>query len=260
MYGHLMVEEGVRGWRATIDREKLCGLPVLRARVPLPGRLKEKSRERRIYKAALRMWSAGVSQVLVPPGFSWWPTLRQAGLARVETEELCQALAGPLTLAALSSRGWEAERAVVCLAGERVTTRLVRAAELLATRVCRLVVEVPVGGLALAEYLHVEYGLPVLPAATVRPAVTVAFDPSWQGKGPALRLWGESPDLMGVELWSPGVEPPENCESLALLAALWESGLLPGGILLARSAENSLDISGENKYNTTIKNGVVCKK
>ncbi len=242
MYGHFMPEEGMEGWRATLSREELCGLPVLRARVPLPGRLGEKSREKRVYKAALRLRRSGISQVLVPPGFSWWPVLHQVGLARVETEELCQALAGPLTLAALSSRGWEPERAVVCLAGERVTTRLVRAAELLVMRVCRLVVEVPLGGVALAEYLHEEYGLPVLPAETVRPAVTVAFDPFWKGKGPALRLWGDSPDLMGVELWSPGVEPPRNCQSLALLAALWESGLLPGGVLLARPAENSLDI------------------
>lgn len=235
MYGYLVPAEELEGRKTLVTREALCGLPVLRALVPAPARLGARRLERRLERAAARLWTAGVSRVLVPAGFSWWPVLERAGLAPVETGELLRAAAAPLALAALTVRGWEPGRAVVALAGERVSASLFQTAEALAPKVCRLVVEVPAGGAALADYLHEEYGLPVLPPGMVRPALTVAFDAFWQGRGPALRLWEDPPDLLGTELWSPGLELPEDCAPLPLMAALWGSGLLPGG-LLARPA------------------------
>lgn len=232
MYGYLTLCPARRS--LGLNCGELCGLPVLRAEVSAPEQLSGKRLERRIHRAAVRLWEHGVSYVLVPPGFPWWPTLRTAGLAPVKTEELCRAAAAPLALAALTARGWEPERAVVSLAGRRVTTAMLRAAEILARQVCRLIVEVPDGGNELAEYLREEYGLPVLLPGTMRPALTVVFDASWQGQGAALRLWGEQPDLLGTELWVPGLELPPDCETLSLLAALWECGRLSGGALLAK--------------------------
>lgn len=232
MYGYLTLCPQRR--RTQLENGELCGLPVLRAEVGAPDTLNGKRLERRIYRAAARLWEHGVSHVLTTTGFSWWTTVRRAGLAPVETETMCRAAAAPLALAALEVRGWEAERAVVALAGRRVSPAMMRAAEMLARRVCRLVVEVPDGGTALAEYLHEEYGLPVLLPGTVRPAITVAFDASWTGRGAALKLWGEKPDLLGTEIWVPGLALPEGCEPLPLLAALWECGRISDGALLAK--------------------------
>lgn len=232
-----MLEDRRKGGRAVLTRATLCGLPVLRAEVPAPDGLGQRRLERRIVRAAARLWAAGVSRVLTREDFPCPDALSRAGLAAMETESLCQAAAVPLTLTALSVRGWEPSRAVVALAAEEISLPLARAAEALALHVCRIVVEVEAGGEGLANYLHEEYGLPVLPPKVVRPALTVAFDGSWQGQGPALRLYGPKPDLMGVELWSPGVTLPEDCAPLPLLAALWESGRLSGGGLLARPAK-----------------------
>ena len=230
-----MLEDRRRGSRAALDRAVLCGLPVLRARVPAPDGLGERRLERRIFRAAARLWAAGVSRVLLPEDFPCPEAVARAGLAQVETGGLVRSAAAALTLAALERRGWEPGRAVVALAAAELTVPLVRAAEELSARVCRIVVEVEQGGELLAGYLHGEYGLPVLPPGVVRPAITAAFDESWQGNGPVLRLYGPRPDLLGTELWSPGLTLPEDCAALPLLAALWESGLLSGG-LLARPA------------------------
>ena len=237
MYGHLVLEDRRRGSRAALDRETLCGLPVLRAAVPAPDGLGKRRLERRVFRAAARLWAAGVSRVLTPEDFPWPEALTRAGLAPVETGGLVRTAAASLTLAALEGRGWEPGRAVVALAASEVSIPLVRAAETLAGKVCRIVVEVEPGGERLAGYLHEEYGLPVLPPGVVRPALTVALDESWQGSGPALRLYGPRPDLLGTELWSPGLTMPEDCARLPLLAALWESGLLSGGSLMARPAK-----------------------
>ena len=144
MYGHLVPRQDMEGRKAVLERGALCGMSVLRALVPLPAGLGERRAERRIYRAALRLWDAGVARVLTPEGFSQWPALRRAGLGPVETQELCRSAAAPLALAALTVRGWEPGRAVVALAGARVSAPLFQAAETLARQVCRLVVEAPV--------------------------------------------------------------------------------------------------------------------
>lgn len=238
MYGYLILDPKQTGRRAVLEHRMLCGLSVLQARVPVPEGLPEKRRTRRVFQAAVRLWNSGVSRVLTPRSFPEREALRRTGLAEVETAELCRAAAAPLTVTALTLRGWEPGRAVVALAGERVSGPLLRAAETLAVQVNCLQIHVPVGGRELAEYLHEEYGLPVLLPGTVRPALTVDFDGSWEGRGAALRLWGEQPDLLGAEVWVPGLELPEECDPMPLLAALRDSGMLSDSSLRARPGRN----------------------
>ena len=226
----------------------LCGLSVLQARIPFSANLTDRRRERRVYQAGVKLWNGGVSRILPPREFRWKESLRRAGLAEVETAELCRAAAAPLVVEALTLRGWEPGRSVVALAGERVSAPLLRAAETLARQVNCLQIDIPAGGTELAEYLHEEYGLPVLLPGTVRPALTAAFDESWKGRGAALRLWGEQPDLLGTEVWAPGVELPPECDPMPLLAALRDSGMLSDEGLRARPGrvplEMTLDIPG----------------
>lgn len=234
MYGYLTLESEGRGRRAVLEQRVLCGLPVLQARVPMPENLPEKKRRRRIYQTAVRLWNSGVSRVLLPKGFSETDCLSRAGLATVETVQLCRAAAASLVLTVLDLRGREPEKAVVALAGERVNAVIVRTAEALAPRVSCLQIDVPIGGEELARYLHEEYGLPVLLLGTVYPALTVDFDGAWHGRGSVLRLWGESLDLLGTEVWVPGLDIPEECDPMPLLAALRDSGLLSDSGLRAR--------------------------
>lgn len=238
MYGYLTLDTELTGRRAVLEHRTLCGLSVLQARVPAADDPSEKRREQRIYKAAVRLWNNGVNRVLTPRGFQWRESLCRAGLAGIETTELCRAAAAPLAVTVLALRGREPSRSVVALAGERVSGPLFHAAEMLAKQVNCLQIDIPVGGAELAEYLHEEYGLPVLLPGTVRPALTVAFDESWQGRGTALRLWGREPELLGAEVWVPGVEVPEECDPMPLLAALRDSGMLSDSGLRARPCRN----------------------
>ena len=237
MYGFLLPDEKQTGRHVVLSCEVLCGLPVLQVSIPMERRLSKKRLERRVRQAAEQLCRNGVRRVLTPSEFPWDETLSQWGLSKVKTTELCRAAAAPLALTALELRGWTAQRAVVTLAGRRVNAPLVCAAETLAKRVSGLHIAVPDGGMELAEYLRKEYGLPIVPE-TVRPALTVAFDESWQGRGAALRLWGDEPELLGTEVYVPDLKLPWNCDAQSLLAALWESGLIPQGRLCARVRRN----------------------
>lgn len=237
MYGFLLPDEKQTGHRTIMSREVLCGLSVLQACVPIGGRLSAKRLERRIYHAAVQLRKNGIRYVLTPSGFPWNDTLVRSGLSKVETMELYRAVAAPLALKVLELRGWIAERAVVVLAGRRVNTPLICAAEELAKHVSCLRIDVPNGGTELMEYLREEYGIPIVPE-TVRPALTVAFDEGWQGRGAALRLCGAEPELLGVEVYVPDLELPGNCDTQSLLAALWESGLVAQSRLHARVRRN----------------------
>lgn len=230
-------------------RAELWGLTVLRAGFPTRGGGLFRRRERALRRTAARLREQGVRHALAPRDFPWWPLLEEAGLSPVETAGLCQAVAAPLTMEALALRGWEPGRAVVALAGEHVTLPLARCAERLAGQVRGLIVQVPRDGETLAARLQRDWGLPVWVPGAARPALTVAFDGSWRGSGPALRLYGPAPELLGAEVWAEGVEPGPDWEPMPLLAALWEGGALPGGALRVRPAQMGLDIWGKPPYN-----------
>lgn len=248
MYGWLTVDGKRR--KAAPVRVFLCGLPLWKA--------EGSSGPRGLQRAAKALAKAGARQIIAPEGEEIRAALDRYGLRPVDTAGLCRAAAAPLALTALTLRGWDPARAVVELRGSGLTLPLVRTAETLAGRVCRLVIAVPRGGDALADHLRRTYGLPVLLPGSVRPALAVEFDPCGQGKGPTLRLWGERPELLGAEVGDVGVEPPPGCPSMPLLAALWESGLLSADELYARegkSAESGPEypLTGENKGNIILR-------
>ena len=238
VYGYLKLNKEQTGRRPVLEYRMLCGLSVLQASVPVSNAPSTRQEERRVCRAAVKLWESGVNRILLPRNFPWKECLKRAGLAEVETVQLCRAAAAQLAIEVLMLRGWEPERATVALAGKRIDRSILQTAEQLAQRVSTLKIEVPGGGTELAAWLQEEYGLPVIQSDTVRPALTVAFDEYWEGRGPALRLWGEHPDLLGTELWAPGMEMPEDCDPMPLLAALWESGMITVQMLRARPIGN----------------------
>lgn len=227
MVGHLVLDREKKGWRSHLEREAALGLPLLRAAVPAPPGLREKALSRRVYRAGEKLWEQGVNRVLVDADFppALWGPLREAGLAPMETETLCREAAEPLTLALLERMGLDPAKATVCLAGSCALGAVQNAAEALARRVGRLVIDCPGRGSVLPLWLHQEFGLPLIEPGSVRPDVTVAFSQEKE-EGAALRLYGVEPGLGGLRLVPAEGGLPEGFDPLPLMAALRENGCL----------------------------------
>lgn len=227
MLGHLVLDKAGRGRRCRLEEERAAGLGLLRAAVPAPPGLREKALCRRVYRAGEALWEQGVNRVLVGEDFppALWAPLRCAGLAPMETETLCRELAEPLILAQLEREGKDPARAAVCLAGSAALGAVQNAAEALAKRVGRLIIDCPGRGEVLALWLHQEYGLPLIEPGSVCPDLTAAFSPE-KGEGAALRLCGPEPDLGGLRLVPVSGPLPAGFQPLPLLAALRECGCL----------------------------------
>ena len=102
---------------------------------------------------------------------------------------------------------------------------MARAAALLCPKVRRLVVDAPQGGQELAEWLRMEFGIPILPPDQPGQAA-LRFQPDCPRLEEAsLDLYGPRPQLAGLRLSAPELAE-EDREDLALLAALWEGGRL----------------------------------
>lgn len=236
MLGHLVVDRAGRGWRCRLEEERVLGMKILRATVPVPPGLREKAVRRRVYRAGERLWEQGVNRVLAEEDFppELWEPLRRAGLAPVETEALCREMAAPLTLALLERRGLDPARSVVCLAGSCALGAMQNGAEDLSRQVGKLIIDCPGRGEVLSLWLHQEYGLPLMEPGSVPPDVTVSFSPE-KGEGADLLLCGPAPDLGGLKLVPREGTLPAGFDSLPLLAALRESGCLERGDIQAVS-------------------------
>lgn len=184
---------------------RLCGLSVLTAELP------EKARrpERAVEKAARLLRKNRVARVLTPPDFPWWPLLRGAGLRPVDTAALRWALAPVWAAAQLKMRGIPPEQAVLRLQGEEWEPAAVGLARALCPLARGLIFDFP-GGKEAANRLRRELGIPVLPAGSAQAHLT-------------LRL-RNGPVLTGTEFALPGRDLPHDCDRLALLAVLWETG------------------------------------
>jgi len=226
VYGILIQNREDAGRHIHLREETVFGLNILKAAVPLKGRLGKRQEKHRLLRVGKVLYKRGVRVLLNPPDFWGWPVLEQVGLQPVDIGELCRAAAASLALKILEMRGWEPERAVVMLAGERAGRYLLRAAEELVNHVSRVVIDVPGEGRMLSEWLHREYGLPVLTSGSVRPALILAFDPSWHGTGTVLPLYGVRPKLLGAQIYAEGVVIPKEYPGMSLLAALFEHGLI----------------------------------
>lgn len=194
-----------KGRRIHMEREMVLGLPLLV--LYLPERMRGQGR--RAEKGAALLVARRVTRVLTPPAFAWWPVLTQAGLRPVETQSLRCMLLPVWVKAAMASGERPLEQAVIRLSGTRETPDMVLAAHRLCPVVRHLVIDTP-GGETLAARLRREYGMPVLPARSVRADLTVRFE-----CGPVME---------GAVFALKGHELPADCEVLPLLSALWESG------------------------------------
>lgn len=239
MYGHLLLSENRKSWRCALSGEEVHGLALLRAEVSAPESLRPKVLIRRVRRAGERLWAYGVNRVLVSEQFphALWAPLEQAGLARVETEALCQEQAAALILAALAKRGVEPERAAVCLSGRYAAGAVQRTAQALASRVGRLIIDCPGQGDVLAGWLRQEYGLPLVEPGTIRADLTAAFAPERKGVQAGLRLYGPFPDLGGLVLEPKDWTLPPDFAPLPLLAALRDGGRLTRDGIQARAVE-----------------------
>ena len=117
MTGHIVPGAGNR-FLVRLSRERLLGLPLLRAEVP-----GKSLTPRRVRRTARALRKAGVVRVLAPEEFPLWNEVLAQGLRPVETGELCRALAVPVTLAALAGDGVPLRQASVTLRGDRALFR-----------------------------------------------------------------------------------------------------------------------------------------
>ncbi len=225
MLGQLILERG-GGGKAELG--ELYGLRVLQVRADPEGWLAR----RKLKRAGRTLRQGGVLRTLAPKEFQGWELMSECGLSPVNPMGFLRSQGALLALGALERQGLAPDRSEVALRGPRAGQELARTAVELCAQVRRLVIDAPVGGQALAEWLRQEFGVPVLPKEEFTP-VDVCFGPGdipeKRGReGMALRLYGSQPDLAGLTLTAPALEP-EDRERLPLLAALWEGGRLPRG-------------------------------
>ena len=206
-----------------MEQETIQGLRLWKVSVPAPGRPGQ------LRKAARLLRKRKVSRVLVPDGFDGWPILEPYGLYPVETEDFCRAMAAPLAAAALRRMDVTDESATVVLRGERVTRAMRMAALTLCRNVRNVVVSAPIGGEALQAELRREFGVPNVEEGRGRvPDVALHFSESYGNAAEIFRLYGPEPDLNGLQITCKGEGLPRDCQTLQLMAALWETGKLRG--------------------------------
>lgn len=188
-----------------LSLEQLRGLPVLRMDLPRRSRRPERT----VRRGAELLRRQRVTHVLVPSEFEWWPVLERTGLRKVDTRSLRCALAPEWVLLKLSELGVAPGEACLCLKGCREDVDMELAARRLCGVVRNLVIDVP-GDSLLALRLRREFGVPVLPAASVNGHLTLEFD--------------SGPVLSGIQVSLKKGGLPEDCDRLALIGALWENG------------------------------------
>lgn len=223
MLGRIVFDETKH---VSLCREELAGLYVQTASIPA-----RKATRHSVRRAAKLLCRSGAYRVLAPPDFLFWPELQKYGLSPVDSIPFLQAMAMPLALAALAQLRIPPQEATVILAGTRVSRPLRDAALSLCPTIRQLIIQAPAGGLELAQFLRREYGLPYLETCRA-PHLTLMFsDMEWDLSVPVLRLYGPSPDLLGMKLMPKNLSLPEPCDSVSFLSALWEMGkLVPEGI------------------------------
>lgn len=194
-----------KGRKVRLEQELILGLPLLVLYLPEQIR----GQERRVKKGVRLLTEHRVTRVLVPPQFTWWQVLMQAGLRPVETQALRCMLVPAWVKASMAVAGIRSEQAVLRLSGRRETPDMALAAHQLCPMVRNLIIDVP-DGESLAARLRKEYGLPILPARSAQADLTLYFDSGPVLEGATFRLADE--DL------------PPDCEFLPLLSALWECG------------------------------------
>lgn len=219
MVGHIAAGEGLR---IRLQVEHIAGLPLLRAghrgepESWRPGALRRTCRILR---------KRGVRNTLAPSGFSRWEELSREGIMPVETGAFCRAQASAVALASLRARGVRPETASVALRGLRVSKAMREAAWALCSQVRVIFITAPLGGEELRRELRREFGVPDVEEGEGESGVlALHFDPvSAKGKN-VVDLSGPYPKMDEFTFYSKEQALSADCESLPLLALLWENG------------------------------------
>ena len=206
MYGYFV--PGYR--RLRIWQEEVLGMPLLRFEVP------EKVKRRTVKRLERCFGRWRVHRVLNEP--EHWPGGALPPLS--ETCPLWTAKAPEVTLALLEGRGLSPAAAAVEFCGDRFPPQGRRILLSLLPRVRTISLNVPVE----EEFLWLlqrEYGLSPL---GIRGDAAICFSPA--SRPLPLPLWQARPTVAGLTLTVPGLQLPDSCPELPLLAALAEQGRL----------------------------------
>ena len=209
-------------WGARPIRVELQGVNLWRAELWLPEETGGRTFRRRLRRAGRQLLRLGVRRVLTFPDCPK-EELQTLGLREIDVLPFLQAMAPRLILARLEGLGISPQRATVLLRGQKAERALEAAAWALCPEVRQLIIQAPSGGERLGRALRQEFGMPLLDR-WAQPDVTVAFSDGC-GEAGTLELCGSKPQLCGLELkldW----EVPKDCQTLSLLALLWETGRL----------------------------------
>ena len=223
----------------------IAGGQFCRVQIRLPKGSSPARQRRIVRRAARRLYTWGIRQVISPAGpFAHWEVLEECFLRRVSVQPFLAHFADQIALFWMEAEGRPRRKEVVVLQGGRMQGIISRTAESLCQKVRNVVVQVP-GSEALKERLQVQYGLPALPgvAGYEQAGLVLLFSPARQGETtvpgagavfslcplPVL-LQTERKQLSRVFFrLKSGGSLPGQWDQMELLSALWEMGCLSLG-------------------------------
>jgi hypothetical protein len=204
LYGYLIT----KGKSLRFYQEQVLDLSLLRCEIPA------RSQERQERKALNFLRRAGVKELLNPPQIRHTFRLTSTG-------ELYRHKAAELALLELERQSIPPERAVIGLRANRWNRDMAEACQHLAPTIRAFALELPQRE-EIVWQLQRQYGIPILRGGG---DITLCFTPAQPGKG-RLLLGGERPELKQFTFSAAGVELPEGCPVVPLLAVLCETGRL----------------------------------
>ena len=230
-------ERGRRRKAVTVKEEGVLHLRLYRASLQRGPRTPEAVLRRRVLAAGKRLRKLGVTQAVLPEGFSYGQELARCGLRPVSTLPLRRILAADWVRWVLEEKGQSPVGARVAVCAAQLTGEVVRTVTELSLRHRYVLLDLPYGGEELCRQLRREYGVSLLlgPAREQLEGADalVLFDARTDLKNPAaLALYDESQPLPPVSL-PPAMEEalPPGADRGQMLAALREAGVLrPGQI------------------------------
>ena len=206
--------------RPKMERSEVCGLPVLQ--LVLPERIRDKAHL--VGKGLHLLSKRGITRVLVPKDWIFWPQLVQNGLRTVDTRAFQCAFVPSWVKFLLKEKDIAPDEATLLLKGEQESGDMERVARLLCPLVRNIAIDVP-GRANLAAGLRREFGLPVLPARNVQADLTVFFSPVPMLPELDFQIAGE-------------LSLPAEYDPLPILSVLWESGRIQVEDIVLKTAGN----------------------
>lgn len=227
-------EKGIRQKKITGELCSVLQMRMLRMEILRGEKTPETVLRRRVAAAARAFRRAGVTEIVLPPGFAYLPQLEKERVRAVSWLPLARALAGRLVRREVERLGTLPADIRVAVCGEALTGELVRTVRELALLYRYVLLEVPAGGEELGRQLRREYGVSLLVntgrAQMEKADVTVLFSPRQDAVGQRVIL----PLYEGADMRLPALRLPQVLEEqlpigadrTALLAALHRCGAI----------------------------------